>query len=105
MMFKSILIKIGIYLVILVFIVPVIILVLVGNASRRTAQESNQDQTPGVPVSMGTPVSSASQNVPLPSKEDIVRTFCELIDEGRISDAVSMIDTTDKTAKQTWVSV
>jgi hypothetical protein len=51
-----------------------------------------------------TAVSSPSPEIsaPLSSKEDIVRTFCELIDEGRISDAVFMMDLKDDAERQSW---
>lgn len=84
---------IGLYLFVLVFIVPIIILVLFANASRKQ----------GVNQINATPTGNlAQQNVPLPSKEDTVRTFCNLIDEGKISEAVSMMDIKDETTKQAW---
>jgi hypothetical protein len=92
-MFKKILTGSIIYIIILVFIVPIIILALFANAARK--------QIKNIPVGTSSP-SPTTQNVPLPSKEDIVRTFCNLIDEGRISDAVSMIDTTDDSTRQSW---
>jgi hypothetical protein len=51
-------------------------------------------------VSQSTP--SSVPSVSLPSREDIVRNFCELINEGNISDAVSMMDISDDTTKQSW---
>jgi hypothetical protein len=81
------------YILVLVFIVPIIIFVLLGNASRK--QNTNTTASPESNVSQ-------QQNVPLPSKTDVVRTFCDLIDEGKISEAVGMIDTNDDTTKQQW---
>jgi hypothetical protein len=81
------------YILILVFVVPVILLVLFANAAKRgtrTGSVINPTTTP------------AQQNAPLPTKENIVRIFCNLIDEGRISDAVGMMDTTDDTVRQSW---
>jgi hypothetical protein len=81
------------YILILVFVVPVIILVLFANAAKKGIKTN----------SVGTPTAApAQQNVPLPTREDIVRTFCNLIDEGRISEAVGMMDITDDTVKQSW---
>lgn len=92
-MFKGIFSKAIIYLIVLVFIVPVIVLFLFGNLSKK---QVNNSPSP-VPYS-----SSISQNVPLPSKEDVVRTFCSLIDEGRITEAVSMMDAGDDEVRQSW---
>lgn len=69
------------YLLILVFVVPALIFFFIARDSRK-----KQSLT----------------EVPLPSKESIVRTFCELIDEGKISDAVSIMDISDDSAKQSW---
>jgi hypothetical protein len=92
-MFKYIFTRVGIYLIIIVFIVPVIILFLLGNASRKQVKNN----------AVGTPTAVPSgQDVPLPSKEDVVRTFCNLVNEGRISDAVGMMDISDDTVKQSW---
>jgi hypothetical protein len=81
-MFKKIFKGMLLYVLILVFVVPAIIIFLFANASRK---EMN-----------------IQQNVPLPTKEDTIRTFCVLIDTGRISDAVGMMDITDETVKQSW---
>jgi len=43
-----------------------------------------------------------SSSVPLPSQEDIVRTFINLISEKRIPEAVAMMDVTDEAQKQGW---
>ena len=43
--------------------------------------------------------------VPLPSQEDIVQTFFNLINEGRIPDAVGMLSskaTSDESSRQAW---
>jgi len=92
-MFKGIFSKAIIYLIVLVFVVPVIVLFLLGNLSRK---QINNSPSP-VPSS-----STSSQNVPLPSKEDAVRTFCNLIDEGKITQAVSMMDIKDDEVRQSW---
>jgi hypothetical protein len=101
-MTKSILTKIGVYLFALVFIVPIVLLILIGNASRKAVNTGNQAQPTETPLPTSFPTNTVFQNVPLPSKEDIVRTFCGLIDEGRISDAVSMMDVKDETTRQSW---
>jgi hypothetical protein len=91
-MFKSILSKIIIYSLILVFVVPVIIFLILGLESKKQAARS------------GSPINtlSESQVVPMLTKEDVVRTFCNLINEGRISEAVGMMDIIDDTVKQSW---
>jgi hypothetical protein len=92
-MFRYIFSKVTIYVIILVFIVPIIIFLLIGNASKNQIKNN----------ATGTPTAIPSgQNVPLPSKENIVRTFCNLINEGRISDAVGMMDIKDDTTRQSW---
>ena len=40
--------------------------------------------------------------VPLPRPEDVINSFANLINEGRISDAVGIIKTANDTEKQTW---
>lgn len=48
---------------------------------------------------------SVSASVPLPTGEDIVRVFFELINEKRIPDAIAMLDPAiipDDSAKQAW---
>jgi hypothetical protein len=92
-MLKGILKGSLLYILILVFVVPIVIFVLIGNASRKGGQSSTEN----IP-----PPTALNQNVPLPSKEDVIRTFCNLIDEGRISEAVSMMDIKDDTTKQAW---
>lgn len=92
-MLKGILKGSLLYILVLVFIVPIIIFVLLGNASRK--QNTNATPLPESNVSQ-------QQNVPLPSKEDTIRTFCNLIDEGRVSEAVNMMDITDDSVKQSW---
>lgn len=92
-MFKNIFKGAILYVFILVFIVPIIILVLFANASRKqTKNDVSNTPTPA----------AVQQNVPLPSGEDIVRIFCNLVDEGRISEAVGMMDIKDDTVKQSW---
>ena len=43
-----------------------------------------------------------SSGVPLPTQEDVVRTFISLIAEKRISEAVGMMDVSDESQKQAW---
>lgn len=48
---------------------------------------------------------TSTQTVPLPTGEDIIRTFFELINEKRISEAVAMLSSTaapDNSTKQAW---
>lgn len=96
-MLKSIFSKAFIYIIILVLIVLAVVFYLFGNLSKKQVGNS------ATPISFSISSSSpSSQNVPLPSKEDTIRAFCNLIDEGRISDAVSMMDIKDDTIKQAW---
>jgi hypothetical protein len=96
-MFKNILKGAVLYLVILVFVVPVIILLLFANAARKQTKDNVVSTPTGTPID-----TSFQQKVPLPSKEDVVRTFCNLIDEAKISEAVSMMDIKDDTTRQSW---
>jgi hypothetical protein len=91
-MFKKIFRGALLYILILVFIVPIIILLLFGNASRK-------QRTSNVNISSPLP---NNQNVPLPSKEDVVRNFCNLIDEGRFTEAIEMMNIEDDSIKQAW---
>lgn len=96
LMLKYIFSKVFIYLIILVFVVPAIILFMLGNASRK---QMNNDIA-------GTPTGASSDfpsgNVPLPTKEDVIRTFCNLVDEGEISEAIEMMDVEDDVIQQSW---
>lgn len=53
------------------------------------------------PVPTQSPVKE-SGGVPLPTQEDVVRTFISLIAEKRISEAVGMMDVSDDSQKQAW---
>lgn len=51
------------------------------------------------------PTQATSSSVPLPTGEDIVRNFFQLIDEGRVSEAVmamTKINTENDSTKQAW---
>ncbi len=64
--------------------------------------------TPAEPPSASpttSPKSESESEVPLPTGEDIVRTFFELINEKRIPEVVAMLSSTaapDESTKQTW---
>jgi hypothetical protein len=63
--------------------------------SQPTAQEKTETTTAG----------SSAPTVPLPQEEDIIRTFFNLIGEGRPTDAISMMTQStigNDTSKQTW---
>lgn len=92
-MFKYIFSKTIIYFVILIFILPVVILFLFGNLSRKNTTKTTSEEE----VLDNTLVS-----VPTPTKEDIIKTFCSLIDEGDITKAISMMDLEDDDIKQSW---
>jgi hypothetical protein len=94
MMFKRLFKGVFIYILFLVFVFPVIIFALIGNASRKQDDNNKPTNTP--------PDILTQQNVPLPTKEDTVRTFCNLIDEGRVSDAITLMDINDETVRQSW---
>ena len=69
-------------------------------ASQKTPDENIQvSNTPVVTKS------TTANTVPLPSKEDIIRTFFALINEHRASEAVGMLSQSavpDDSAKQSW---
>ena len=93
-MFKPIFSKVIFYAIIIVIIVPVIILILFANTSRKQAKYNAPVNNPtGLPL---------QQDISLPSKEDVVITFCNLVDEGRISEAVSLMNIDDDIVKQSW---
>lgn len=51
------------------------------------------------------PVNQTAGTVPLPTGEDVIRTFVSLINEGRAAEAVGMLNpalTADESAKQAW---
>lgn len=91
-MFKYFLSRFLVYAVVLVFIVPLIILFYIGYSSRSKNTEVINEGSKQKEV----------QGVPLPSKEDVVRAFCSLINEGKISEAVLMMDNEDDTVRQSW---
>jgi len=101
-MFKNIFKGTLLYIVISVFVVPIIILLMVGNASRKNNGNDNQTQTTGILTLTTTPASAFPQDVSLPSKEDIVKTFCNFVDEGQVSEAVGMMDIANDSDKQLW---
>lgn len=60
---------------------------------------------PSLPPTSSLSSPTSAQSVPLPTGEDIIYTFFELIREKRIADAVSMFSSAaapDESAKQTW---
>jgi len=65
-------------------------------------KNTNEPEVLNSPVLTAVSSPSPEISISLPSKEDIVRTFCELIDEGRISDAVLMMDLKDDAERQSW---
>jgi hypothetical protein len=91
-MFKNIFSKTVVCLIIFIVIVLAIVLFVFGNFFKR---EIGNSVSP-------TPTFTSSQNVPLPTKEDTIRAFCNLVDEGKISGAVSMMNITDDTTRQSW---
>lgn len=86
-MFKFITKRAVLYTAILLFIVPVLIFVAIGFSAKDKG---------------GNIAENHSGNVPLPSKEDTVRTFCNLINEERIPEAISMMSVADDSEKQAW---
>jgi|GEM_PF-4031926 len=66
---------------------------LINNGNKEANKTINQNITSS---------NNKDSNVPLPSGEDIVRTYINLISEKRIPEAVSMMDIPDETQKQGW---
>lgn len=95
-MFKHITKRIIIYTAFLLFVVPVLIFLSLGLSSRNKNSDEAGTQN------SETLENESSVSVPLPSKEDTIRTFCNLIDEGRISEAVGMMNIEEDTEKQGW---
>jgi len=68
--------------------------------------DSDQSQTQTQITSQASPTTQHEQKtnneVPLPSDEDIIRNFVNLIEEGSVDKAVLMMKTKDETELQTW---
>lgn len=79
--------RVIIYTALVLFVVPVLIFLAIGLSSKNNDQVS---------------LNQVSTDVPLPSKEDVIRTFCNLIDEGRIDSVVGMMIVNDDSEKQAW---
>lgn len=85
------------------------VLILSGCGPSQISNNSLPTSRPASP-SQGGPIShfpspASSSSAPLPTTEDIVRTFFELINEKRIPEAVGMLSSTtapDESTKQTW---
>lgn len=95
-MSKFIIKRVVLYTAFLLFIVPVLIFIAIGFSAKDKGQNTAES---GILENF---VETTSDSVPLPSKEDTVRSFCNLIDEGRVSEAVNMMNTEEDTEKQAW---
>jgi len=88
------------YILILVFVVPILVLFFLGNLSRKDNQK--QDISVSISETTPTPKPQELETTPFLSKEDFVRKFCNFIDEGKIVEAIGMMDVQEETAKQIW---
>jgi len=92
-----------------VVIVAVVAGVIVFSKRNSSPQTSTTTQTTSQPTAQEktetTIEESSAPTVPLPQEEDVIRTFFNLIGEGRSADAVSMMTQStigNDTSKQTW---
>jgi len=69
------------------------IMTVVGMGGKRTPGISGGGSTIA-PTKSASPSSVISQDVPLPTGEDVIRTFIQLINEKRIPEAVGLMDET-----------
>jgi hypothetical protein len=94
-------------------VVAISLIVVVAGINILTQKQNNQQekvQTPVVTIQVSatpivTVVVEKKPVVPLPAEEDIIRTFFNLINEGRISDSIAMMAPSaisDDSAKQAW---
>jgi hypothetical protein len=99
------------YLLPIVIIAGLIIIVgysQLSKSSRPTTKESVLTITPAItqPVeNISISTTSTSSSVPLPTSEDIIRTFFSLINEKRIPEAIGMMTAGmvgDESGKQAW---
>jgi hypothetical protein len=86
-----------------VLVIVLVVFLLVRNSQKPAGENpvtgNNQIST------AFSPTPKAEQNVPLPTQEDIIRTFFNLISEGRASEAVGVMTTKaagDDSSKQAW---
>lgn len=92
--------------ILLPFIIAVLTIGFILSRRPISNQSNFNDQiniTKTVPTIM--PTSDNDKVVPLPSEEDIIRTFFNLINEEKILDAIKMMDPVfagDDTSRQSW---
>lgn len=87
-----------------IFLVPLLFFSLLLSGCTLTKND-NQKQSTSTSTQIITPSPKSDSSVPLPTQEDIVRTFISLISEKRIPEAISMMDSLavgDESQKQAW---
>lgn len=97
-MFKGVSFKVVVCFLIFVFVAFTITFFVIDRFPKKKSVDNDFKEGPVVSDYVG----STSSGIPLPRKEDVVRTFCNLIDEGRISDAVDMTTVEGEVKKQSW---
>ncbi len=95
-MFKFITKRVVLYTAVLLFIVPILIFIAIGFSTK------DKDQNTAESGNLENFAEITSDSVPLPSKEDTIRSFCNLIDEGKIPEAISMMNIEKESEKQAW---
>ena len=89
-----------------ILLVTALVFLLTGCLKQNQTNVGKDDQPTTNPESIITASpSETKQAVPLPTREDIIRTFFNLVNEKRISEAVEMMSTKmipDDASKQGW---
>ncbi|OGD84742.1 hypothetical protein A2165_03185 [Candidatus Curtissbacteria bacterium RBG_13_40_7] len=86
-------------------VIGVVIVVAIGAAVLSKRTSSSQTSVTSTSVTDQITNEENTPNVPLPTEEDIIRTFYNLINEGRPADAISMMTSFlvgNDTSKQAW---
>jgi len=92
-------------------IIGILVLVVVagGLLFRKSSQikpaENNINNTLSVTVIPTGFMNNVNENAPLPTREDLIRVFFELIKDKKISEAINMMDSKlvgDESSKQAW---
>jgi len=84
-------------------VIGIVILVVVGLVVIFGNKKGNETKNPTTQTIAETAVPTVTKSVvPLPQETDIIRTFFNLIEEKRPSDAVGMMAVTDDSQKQAW---
>lgn len=93
-------------IIVVLILVSLPVIYFVGSSKKpKSENEALLNQTQSSTVTESTTSSSTDSTVPLPTGEDIIRTFINLINEKKIPDAIAMMDETmapDDQTKQAW---